>query len=157
VTKIISLTVVNLVTPKAGAKHELLFNKPTSEKWFWSHFVVILKSDVDFQQNCLRGQFVVHPSQTQVAQQGVIESIAMTVMKLARPKAAAKHELLINKTTSEDRGWFIEPKLMLSSSFICVKFHSWYRCDFGHILLCYLSQTWMCNNPPQFIWTETHA
>jgi len=30
VTKIIPLTVVNLVTPKVGAKHELLFNKPAS-------------------------------------------------------------------------------------------------------------------------------
>jgi hypothetical protein len=30
VTKIISLAIVNLVTPKAGAKHELLFNKPTT-------------------------------------------------------------------------------------------------------------------------------
>ncbi len=30
VTKIISLEVVNLVTPKPGAKHELLFNKPAS-------------------------------------------------------------------------------------------------------------------------------
>jgi hypothetical protein len=31
VTKIMSLTIMNLVTPKAGAKHELLFNKPASE------------------------------------------------------------------------------------------------------------------------------
>jgi hypothetical protein len=31
VTKIISLTFVNLVTPKAQAKPELLFNKPASE------------------------------------------------------------------------------------------------------------------------------
>jgi hypothetical protein len=30
VTKIISLTFENLVTPKAGAKHELLFNKLAS-------------------------------------------------------------------------------------------------------------------------------
>ncbi len=30
-TKIISLAVVNLVTPKAGAKHELLFNEPAFE------------------------------------------------------------------------------------------------------------------------------
>jgi len=31
VTKIIPQTFVNLVTLKAEAKHELLFNKPTSE------------------------------------------------------------------------------------------------------------------------------
>ncbi len=30
-TKIISLAIVNLVTPKAGAKHALLFNIPASE------------------------------------------------------------------------------------------------------------------------------
>ncbi len=29
-TKIISVTIMILVTPKAGAKHELLFNKPAS-------------------------------------------------------------------------------------------------------------------------------
>jgi hypothetical protein len=28
VTKIIYVTMMNLVAPKAGAKHELLFNKP---------------------------------------------------------------------------------------------------------------------------------
>jgi hypothetical protein len=30
VTKIIILAIVKLITPKAGAKHELLFNKPIS-------------------------------------------------------------------------------------------------------------------------------
>ncbi len=30
VTKIISVTIMNLVAPKAGAEHELLFNEPTS-------------------------------------------------------------------------------------------------------------------------------
>ncbi len=30
VTKIISASIMNLVTPKAGAKHELLFNKLAS-------------------------------------------------------------------------------------------------------------------------------
>ena len=36
VTKIISVTIVNLVTPKAGAKHELLLNEPASG-WFVEH------------------------------------------------------------------------------------------------------------------------
>jgi hypothetical protein len=31
VTKIMSLTVVNLAKTKAGAEHEVLFNKPASE------------------------------------------------------------------------------------------------------------------------------
>jgi hypothetical protein len=30
VTKIITVTIVNLATPQAGAKHELLFNEPAS-------------------------------------------------------------------------------------------------------------------------------
>jgi hypothetical protein len=30
VTQIISVTIMNLVTPKDGAKHELLFNEPAS-------------------------------------------------------------------------------------------------------------------------------
>jgi hypothetical protein len=30
VTQIISLTILNLATPKAGAKHELLYNEPAS-------------------------------------------------------------------------------------------------------------------------------
>ncbi len=30
VNKIMSLTIMNLITPKAGAKHELLFNEPAS-------------------------------------------------------------------------------------------------------------------------------
>jgi hypothetical protein len=31
VTKYIAMTAVNLITPKAAAKHELLFDKPVSE------------------------------------------------------------------------------------------------------------------------------
>jgi hypothetical protein len=74
VTKIIFLTIINLVTPKAGARHELLFNKPASgllnESSFlapafgvtkfilitdmiFSHFVVLLKSDLGVQQTHL--------------------------------------------------------------------------------------------------------
>jgi hypothetical protein len=33
VTKIISVTIMNLVKPKAGAKHELLFNELASDQW----------------------------------------------------------------------------------------------------------------------------
>jgi hypothetical protein len=71
---------MNLVTPKAGAKHELLLNKPASASGlrgrfdeqklvlscsfrcdpfhnnlprFLSHFVVLLKSDLDVQQTYL--------------------------------------------------------------------------------------------------------
>ncbi len=40
-TKIISVTIMNLVTPKAGAKHDLLFNKMASVVYF----VPMLQSD----------------------------------------------------------------------------------------------------------------
>ncbi len=33
--KIISVTIMNLARPKAGAKHELLFNKPASDYILW--------------------------------------------------------------------------------------------------------------------------
>jgi hypothetical protein len=37
VAKIISVTIMDLVTPKAGAKHELLFNELSSEAMDSSH------------------------------------------------------------------------------------------------------------------------
>jgi hypothetical protein len=42
-TKIIPLAVVNLVTPKAGAKHELLFNEPSSSTYKPSPEVIATK------------------------------------------------------------------------------------------------------------------
>jgi hypothetical protein len=35
VTQYITMMVMNLVKPKAGAKHELLFNKPASSLFRW--------------------------------------------------------------------------------------------------------------------------
>ncbi len=64
------MTIMNLITPKAGAKNELLFNEL---RWF-----------------------VDHPSQNQVGQQIVTKIISMTIMNLETPKAGAKHELLFN-------------------------------------------------------------
>jgi hypothetical protein len=72
-----SLIFINLVTPKVCAKCELWFDEPATEAsllnkssclaaalgvtkflkklpWFWSHFVVFLKSDLDVQQTHLR-------------------------------------------------------------------------------------------------------
>jgi hypothetical protein len=62
-----------LVTHKAGAKHELLFNKPNS---------------------------VEHLSQTQAVQQSVAKFMATLVMNLFTPKAGAKLERLFNKPVS---------------------------------------------------------
>ncbi len=42
VTKFITVNDVNLVTPKAGAEHELLFNKPASATYLF-HVCVVSK------------------------------------------------------------------------------------------------------------------
>jgi hypothetical protein len=60
---------------------------------------VILKFDLDVLQT--RGWFVECLSQTLGAQQSVTKFIAMTVKNLVSPKAAAKHDFLFNKPTSE--------------------------------------------------------
>ncbi len=71
--------------------------------------------------------------------------IAMIVVNLVTPKATAKQELLFNKLASGLRGQFVEQKLMLSSSFRRDQIYKYERYDFGHTVLCYLSQTWMFN------------
>jgi len=47
VIQFMAMTAVNLVTPKAAAMDELLFNKPACD------FVVLLKSDLDVQHTHL--------------------------------------------------------------------------------------------------------
>jgi hypothetical protein len=83
---------MNLVTPKGGAKHDILHNKPATEA---------------------RGGFVEHPSPTLAAQQSVTKIISVTIKILVTPKAGAKHTLLLNKTAS------VEQKLLLSCRFGC--------------------------------------
>ncbi len=68
--------------------------------WFWSHSVMLLKSDLDFQWTGFGDQFFKCLSQTWVAQESVNIFIATIVTNLVTPKATAKDELLINKTTS---------------------------------------------------------
>jgi hypothetical protein len=52
VTKVISLALASLVTPKAGAKHELLFNEPASG----------IKCTLTSLKKCLFFNFVVKPT-----------------------------------------------------------------------------------------------
>ncbi len=63
---------MNLVTPKAGAKDELWFNKPASG------------------QRC---GLVEHLSLTHGGQQSVTQYITMMIMILVTSKTGAKHEL----------------------------------------------------------------
>ncbi len=60
---------MDLATPKVGAKHELLFDKPASE----------------------------NISRTQAAHQRVTKIISMTTMNSVTPKVGARHELLFDK------------------------------------------------------------
>ncbi len=71
--------------------------------WFGSHFVVLLKSDLDVQQT--------HPEVgllnilVGAKQHNKITSIilTLTVLNHVTPKAAAKHDLLFNKLASEHK------------------------------------------------------
>jgi hypothetical protein len=69
VVKIISQTIVNFVTPKAGAKHELLLKKTASE-------VSLLNTQVRLQE-----------------QNSVTKIISQTCMNFATPKSGAKHKI----------------------------------------------------------------
>jgi hypothetical protein len=81
------------VTPKAGAKYDLLFNK--------------LASGMLNTSSCLapalgvtKGGFVEHLSGTYVPQQSVTKIITLMLINLVTPKARAKHEYLFNKPAS---------------------------------------------------------
>ncbi len=73
------MIIIDLVTPKEGAKNKLLFNKRASE--------------------ACRG-FFEHPSPTQVAQQSVTHIKSLTIMNFVTPTAGAEDELLFNKLPS---------------------------------------------------------
>jgi hypothetical protein len=60
-------------------------------------------------------------------------------MNLVTPKAGAKHEVLFNEPASEHG--LLNKGLMLSSSFRCDQIYRYEIYNFGHTLLCYLSQT----------------
>ncbi len=75
--------VIILVTPKAAAKHELLFNKLA--------FQVYLSAKVATEA----GLF--NKSSSSSAALGVTKFVATIFINLVTPKAAAKHELLFNK------------------------------------------------------------
>jgi hypothetical protein len=79
--------------------------------------------------------------------------ISTTVMSSATTKAGVKHELLFNKPASgiilahplqklqDTEASLLNKRLMLSSSFRCDQFYNYTIYNFGHILLCYVSQT----------------
>jgi hypothetical protein len=48
---------------------------------------------------------------------------------------------MFNKPAFEASGRFVEQKHLLSFCFRCEQIYKYERYDFGHTLLCYLSQT----------------
>jgi hypothetical protein len=64
----------------------------------------------------------------------MLNVIMLSVIELS---VAAKYLVLAHKI----RGWLIEQKLMLRSTFSCYQIHNCQRYDFGLTLLCHLSRT----------------
>ncbi len=54
-----------------------------------------------------------------------------------------KSDLDVQQTHLSHWGQFVEQTLMLSSNFRCDQIFKYKMHDFGHTLLCYLSQTYM--------------
>ncbi len=132
------MTVTNLVTPKAVAKHELLFNKLASDSLtsllrIQSHFIVLLKLDLDVERTHIWnwGGFVEHLSLTLVAQQNVTKIISVTNKSLVTPKAGAKRELLFNEPTSG----LLNKCSCLAWVLSMNKFYKNKRVDFGHTVV----------------------
>ncbi len=78
---------------------------------------------------------------------GVTKFIMLSTMNLVTLCLLFKSNLKVQQTNLMSRGWFIEQKFMLSSSFRCSPIHNCHKYDFGHTLLCYLSRTQMFNKP----------
>ncbi len=106
------MSITNLVTPKAGAKGELLFNKPAL------------------------GGFVEHQSLTKAAEQSVTKIVFLTIMIRETLKGGSKPNLLFNKPASEsgllNKSWH---------SFRCDQIHKNVGYSSAHTLLCCLSRT----------------
>jgi hypothetical protein len=60
---------------------------------------------------------------------------------------------MFNQPASE--AGLLNKRLMLCSSFRCDQTYNYEIYHFGHTLLCYLSQTWMFNEPASEQATET--
>jgi hypothetical protein len=122
VTNIISLIFVNLVTSKAGAKHDLLLNKTDR-----------------------RGRFFKHLSLSQVVQKSVTKIIFLAIVNLVTPKSRAKHELLFSRPASEVFLKAAESNLINETK--CDQIHISQFCKFGHKELKLSMSTYSTNWP----------
>ncbi len=99
--------------------------------WFWTHFVVLLKSDLDVQPTQLRGQF--------------IEPKLMLSFSFRYGQFHKCQRYEFNHTLP----WYLSLTKMfnrgLTSSFRCDQIHKSQTYDFNHGLPWYLSLTYMFN------------
>ncbi len=112
---------------------------------FWSHFVVLLKTDLDVQQTHLLGWLVEHKlllSYTHTCDIiynnhcYVFGHVLLCILSLT---------WMFNKPPL--RGRFVEQKLPLIYNFMRGQIYYNHCYVFYHTLLCYLSLTWMFNKP----------
>jgi hypothetical protein len=121
----------------------------------WSHFVVMLKSDLDpqqlawwsgfavliFQLICPRLQLRLNFCSTNLKSEQIYNWRDLVLISLY---CATQVRLNVKQTSLGHREQFVEQKLTLSSK--CYQIHRCQRYNFGHTLLCFLSQTWMLRN-----------
>ncbi len=69
-------------------------------------------------------------------------AIALNLVTLC---CATKSDLDVQRTHLSHWGQFVEQMLLLSLNFRCDQIYKYRLHDFGHTLLCYLSQTYMFN------------
>ncbi len=106
-TKIIFVTIVNLVTPKAGVKYKLLFNKLASEVGL----LMNIKFNLSSTTKCTK-------------------IISMSIVNLVTPRAGVKHKLLLNKLPSEVG--LLNIKFNLSRTTNCDQKYIFVNYEFGH-------------------------
>ncbi len=124
---------IQLVTLKAAAEDELLFNKLAFCQF--TNLVILFW--------CCTSGAVNSPS--------VYEDFGPTHSCLQVNRQVNSANCLVPKNNHQiselTKDQFVEEKLMLSCSFRCGQQYDNHSYDFGHTLLCYLSLTQMLNKP----------
>ncbi len=129
-----------------------------SEIWFWSHFIVLLKSNLGVKQTHLWDWFV--------EQKFMLSSSFRCDQIYKCPRydfghnfaVLLKSNLGVNQTHLWDR--FVEQKFMLSSSFRCDQIYKCPRYDFGHNFAVLLKSNLGVKQNPSLrpiCWTFVHA
>jgi hypothetical protein len=124
-----------------------------SLQWFWSHFDVLLTSDLIVQQTHFWGWFVEQRAMISCSF-GCVRTLNSHCYDSGHTVVPLTSELIVQQThlslladllvklawPGESYGRFVDQKLIHSSSFRCDQI---YKCQryFSHTLLCYLSRS----------------